>query len=35
MNDIFSRVNGISIPVECIPNDLNELYLNYNNSFML
>ena len=35
MNEIFSRVNGISIPGKCVPSDLYELYLNNKNSFML
>lgn len=35
MNEIFSRVDGISIPIQCIPNDLYDLYLNNKNSFML
>ena len=40
MNEIFSRVNGISIPIECISSDLYEIYLNnkklkMKNSFML
>lgn len=30
MKEIFSKVNGISIPGKCVPSDLYELYLNSN-----